>query len=415
MKVVSLLLLFLYQVYSYADTCSHVYTPHHLLNEAIQRNIHLELKQLENKSLEGNLFDANKIYNPEFEHFTTTGDQVGKNNITSESRIWFNLQLNNKREKKTKVVEVEQEIGAVELDILKLQLKQEIFLAILRYKQIKREVGAVQNLRDVVEGFIDRYKKVGLLTPEQKVELGTLELSKRDLELLGANLENEGDLILRLFQRMTGEKCNIKVSLSENAEENSWPKLDEYDFRPGQSLAYKIDQLALKKSQFEFDRENSKKAPDLKIGPVWQLNKLGNQEYNIFGIGLIIPMPFFDRNQGPRIIAEYNMKRAAREEEYRNIQREREFEFRKESYLRLLEKIDGKNDLEGYSKLTSQYKQLFKRGLITTSSFLSYKRELLNLTFEVHKIENSLAAHLIEIYRLNNQSYDGFLTKVLKL
>ena len=104
MKVVSLLLLFLYQVYSYADTCSHVYTPHHLLNEAIQRNIHLELKQLENKSLEGNLSDANKIYNPEFEHFTTTGDQVGKNNITSESRIWFNLQLNNKREKKWNLI-----------------------------------------------------------------------------------------------------------------------------------------------------------------------------------------------------------------------------------------------------------------------------------------------------------------------
>lgn len=397
-----------------AEECSHIYTPHHLFNEAMKRNIHLELKDLQNKALEGQIVDAEKIYNPEFEHFTTSGNQLGRNNITSESRIWFNLQLNNKRAKKGRVAQTDKEIGLVELEILRLQLKQEIFLATLRFKQIKREIGAVENLTDVVENFIQRYKKVGFLTPQQRVEVGSLELSSRDLEMRKASLQNETDLILRLFQKMTGESCDVNVNLSENGE-NEWPDLDGFQFRPDQALSFKIDQLALKKSQFEFEREESKKVPDLKIGPVWQLNKLGNQEYNIFGVGLIIPMPFFDRNQGLRTSAEFNMKRAERYEEYRRVQRQKEFDFRVDSYLRLLAKIKGNTDLEEYNKLTNEYKRLFLRGLITTSSFLTYKRELLNLTFEVHQIENALASHLLELYRLNNQTTDGFLEKVLKL
>lgn len=414
MKLLPMLMAFGFIFSAKAEECSHVYTPHHLFEEAMKRNIHLELKDLQNKALEGHIQEAHKIYNPEFEHFTTTGNQFGNNNITSESRIWFNIQLNNKRAKKARVAEADKEIGQVELEVLRLQLRQEIFLAILRYKQIHREIGAVENLSEVVQNFIQRYKKVGFLTPEQRVEVGSLELSNRDLDMRHASLQNEGDLILRLFQKMTGESCDVKVTLADTGE-NDWPKLDAYEFKPDQALTFKIDQLVLKKSEFEFDRENSKKVPDLKIGPVWQLNKLGNQEYNIFGVGLIMPMPFFDRNQGLRTSAEYNMKRARREEEFRRVQRQKEFDFRLDSYLRLREKINGNTDLEEYNKLTNEYKKLFTRGLITTSSFLTYKRELLNLTLEVHRIENALAAHLMELYRLNNQATDGFLKKVLKL
>ncbi|MGE3611422.1 MAG: TolC family protein [Bacteriovoracaceae bacterium] len=132
---------------SHAEVCSHIYTPHHLYNEAMKRSIHLEIKELENKALEGQITDASKIFNPEFEHFTTTGDQFGKTNVTSESRIWFNIQLNDKRSKKTRVAEAQKELGQVELEHLRLKLKQEIFLAILRFKQIHREMGAVKNPR----------------------------------------------------------------------------------------------------------------------------------------------------------------------------------------------------------------------------------------------------------------------------
>lgn len=416
MKLASLLLLllFFYVVPTRAEVCTHHYTPHHLYEEAKKRNIHLELKELDIKSLDGHLIDANKIYNPEFEHFTTSGNQFGQRNVTSESRIWFNLQLNNKRAKRANVVEAEKAIGQVELDLLRLKLKQEIFLAILRYKQIQRELGAVNKINDAIEKFVNRYRSIGFLTHEQKVEVGALELSERDLELRISSLENESDLILRFFQKMTGETCDVKVKLSDNLGPNEWPDLDQFEYRPDQSLNFKLDQLVLKKSQFEFDREESKKVPDLKVGPVWQLNKLGAKEFNIFGVCLIMPLPFSDRNQGMRVASEYQLKRKQREEDYRRNQREREFDFRKDSYLRLRAKMEGRNDIQ-YDKLVSQYQSLFNRGLISTPSFLNYKRELLNLTLEVHQIENALASHLLELYRLNDHSSDDFLTKVLKL
>lgn len=123
MKAISLLILLAMTSVSYAEVCSHIYTPHHLYEEAMKRNIHLEIKELETKAIEGQIIDAQKIYNPEFEHFTTSGNQFGRNNITSESRIWFNLQLNNKRQKKTRVAEAEKEFGQVEFELLRLKLK----------------------------------------------------------------------------------------------------------------------------------------------------------------------------------------------------------------------------------------------------------------------------------------------------
>lgn len=400
---------------AFTQECIHPYEPQELMTEALKKEILFELKEKEIASMDGFITDAYKIYNPDFEHFTTTGNQFGKQNITSESRIWFNLQLANKRDKKADVIRAEKEISQAQLQLLKIKLRKEYFLALLRFKQIQNEMLSVTNLQEVVGDFIGRYTKVSFLSAEQKVEKGSLEMSNNDLTLLEAKLKNESELILRFFQRALREECEIEIVSKDMVKQNNWPKMKETTFKADESLAFKVSQLGIKKSEYELIREDAKKYPDLKVGPVWQLNKLGNLEYSTVGLSFIIPLPFFDRNQGLRSVAQINVNRQKLESDYTRQQISKEFDFRRKNYSELKSKLSKVKELDKYNHLLSEYRALFKRGLITIPNFLSYKREFLNLTSEVHEIESSMADHLVEIYVINNEPIDLIVPKVLNL
>jgi len=399
----------------FAQECSHTYTAGEFMNLAQEKEIHFEIKENEIAAMDGYITDAAKIYNPDIEHFTTTGDQYGQNNVTSETRIWFNLQIANKRQKRADVFRVQNEINAIELQALKMKLRKELFLGILRYKQIEKQVSSVSDLKEVIDGFITRYEKISYLSPEQKVEKGSLEISQNDLILVEAKLINERELIKRFFQRALRENCEVSMTIAGPIPGNSWPEMDEIELIENVSLDFKISQLAIRKSEFEFVREEAKKYPDLKVGPVWQLNKLGNQEFSTYGLSFILPLPLFDVNQGLRSVAEFNLRRSKLEADFSKQQIAKEFDFRKQNYIRLKNKFNSVNEITKYRSLLTEYRALFKRGLISISAFLSYKREFLNLTSEVHDIESALADHLIELHHINSLSTEKIIPKVLNL
>jgi len=409
------LIVFLFTLAAHGATCTQAYTPKDLYGRILGSEIHLALQELRIAAGDGLITDARKIFNPDLEHFTTTGDQFGQHNVTSESRIWFHLQLNGKRDKKARVLEVDQQMGKVERDRLALGVKREVILGLLRYKQVLQEMRSVKNLQSAVGNFIERYQDVKFLSPEQKVEVGALRISQRDLSLRMAELENEDGLLRRFFQRAMRENCEVTITGVDAGKENAWPDLRQYDYRPDQSVEFQLDRLSLQKSQYVFDREESRKVPDVKLSPVWQSNRLGNNEYNLFGASIILPLPFTDRNQGLRDSARVDVRRSELELDFKRIQRQKEFAFRKESYTRLRSKLDGDGGLGLYTDNLESYAGMFRRGLISISSFLSYKRELLLLMVEVHQVEATLTEHMVELYHLNADSSDAFLAGVLRL
>lgn len=398
-----------------AEECARSYAPQELSNLALKNEILFELKENDISSVDGFISDVSKIYNPDFEHFTTTGDQFGQQNVTTESRIWFNLQLAGKREKRADVFRSEKKIGQAQLEIMKLKFRKEILLAILRLKQINKQALSIKNLIEVTNGFINRYKKISHLAPEQKVEKGSLEISLNDLILLDSKIDNEHQLIKRFFERALREDCNINLAMTNTSSENNWPAMSSSDLNLPDSPTFRLAQLGVEKSQFEFTREDAKKYPDLKVGPVWQLNRLGSQEYSTFGLSFIVPIPVFDLNQGLRQVSAINVRRSKLEADFTQQQISRDFIFHKENYLRLRKQILFASNHAKYESLMKEYRALFERGLISIPNFLSYKREFLNFLTEVHEVETLLAGHLIELYHLNNQSTQTFIPEILNL
>ncbi|HLT23255.1 MAG TPA: hypothetical protein VKZ84_07420 [Bacteriovoracaceae bacterium] len=140
-------------------------------------------------------------------------------------------------------------------------------------------------------------------------------------------------LIRRFFQRIIDEKCEVQITLAKDIPRNHWPDLNELRFDEDKSINFKIEQLMVQKSQFNLEREK-------------------------------------------------------RTQEYNKHQRTKEFDFRISSYNKLREKFLADKEVEEYSKMVTNYTRLFRRGLISTASFLNFKREILNLAVQVHTLED---------------------------
>ncbi|WP_408098979.1 TolC family protein [Peredibacter sp. HCB2-198] len=400
------MLIFLLSILSlmaFGETCTETLTIGEILNRSITHSIDINLKTDEIDIIRGHIIDAEKIYNPELEHFTTDGKQQGKTTIASETRLWFNFQLGNKRKYKGEVFRTQKDITKAELEYMRLVLKKELFLAFIRNKQILNYYTRIDNIHNLIESFINRYQSIKFLTPEQKIEKNSLEISVVNLDLHKAELKNEIELIGRFFQRMIRSECEITLKINNPTNHNEWPEIQSKTYKGENSLELKLADLALSKSKFELKREEAMVWPDLKIGPMWQFNRLGSLDYNLYGVGLIFPIPSFNLNQGMKQASRASITRNQKRYDYMLEQKRKEFDFRVKRYTDVLKEMKDYRKLNEFGDIIKETRSLFNRGLISIPIFLSYKNEFLEVLTRSQNLENILAQHLMEIYIINNE------------
>lgn len=400
---------------TFAKECVAEWEVSKIFQEAMDKQIDVQLLQKEGGMIDGYIRNAEKITNPELEHFTTTGDQYGQNNVTSETRLWFHLQTNNKRHKRGDVFRADRKINEVNVMVQQTRLVREIFLTILRNKQLLDEQTRLKTIHEVIDDLLTKYQKVDFLSAEQSLEKGSLEIANEELELNQIQLQNELAGINKYFQTITRAECRVVLTLTRNSRLNTWPDLQDLTFVPEKSLFTKLSELALEKSKLEFRREQAMAYPDLRIGPMWQLNKLANQESNLFGVGLIIPIPSFDLNQGMKQATSINIDRSQKRLDFNEGEMVREFNLNHRRYMALYKQVMDFRKKENFQAQILENKSLFKRGLVSIPLFLTYKREQLGLINKVHYLELDLAAYLSDLYILNNISLLDESSKVLNL
>lgn len=400
---------------SFANECAAEWEIPKLFSEAMNRQIEVELLKKEGAMIDGYITNAEKISNPELEHFTTTGDQFGKTNLTSESRLWFHIQTYNKRKKKGDVFRADKDMNALNVKVSQTRLVREVFLLVLRNKQLLDEQERLKSVHDVIDDLLTKYRKVDFLSAEQSLEQGSLAIANEEIELNLIQLQNELAGLNKHYQTLTRSECRIELHLPRKDRINFWPDLKNLTFAPEQSLFTKLSELALQKSKLEFTREEAMAYPDLRIGPIWQLNKLGSQDYSLFGVGLIIPIPSFDLNEGMKQVTSVGIERSQKRKSFNDEEMVREFDLNHRRYMALYKQVMDFRKLENFQAQILENRNLFKRGLVSIPLFLTYKREQLGLINKVHSLELDLAAYLSDLYILNNQSLLNESSKVLNL
>ncbi len=397
-----------------ARECSVQFNAYGLIQEALDKQIDVELLKKQGGMIDGYIRHAEKFLNPELEHFTTTGPQYGSYNITSETRLWFHLQTWGKRHKRGAVVRADKSINDINVLVEETRVVRALFLTMLRHKQIEEEKERLDSIREVIGDLLQKYKKVGFLSAEQTLEKGSLEIADEELSLNITQLSNEHQGIKKYYQTITRSECEVDLELRKS-KQNVWPDLNGVRYIPEQSMFTKLSELALEKSKLQFRYEQAMAIPDVKVGPIWQLNEFNRREYNIFGVGIIIPLPVFDRNQGLKSAASIDIERSQKRLDFNQQEMDREFKLNHRRYMNLFKQImDFRKDQNLKAQLLTN-RDLFKRGLISIPLFLTYKREQVGLINKMNTLELDLGSYLSEIFIINNVPLATEGTKVLSL
>lgn len=398
----------------YAQECSKITEVSWLLKEVENTHPQLLFKRLQLDQLQAKEHEAKKFINPEVEHFSVWGSEFEPRPVyMNESRIWFTLQLANKRKGKKEAWEKSLKNEKFEEVLLKQALLKDLWLNFFRLHQIHEEVRIKKKVVSKLEFILSQYQKRKYLSPDQTLEERVIKMVLDNFQLSENFLKREELTIFEFLKEVTGYQCPIsKVSTQEN--EVSWPKPKELETTKEVELT--LSKLA--SLQFDLSKANAtladkKATPDLKVAPVFQNYQSGAKDVYTTGLSFVFPLPFFDRNQSERFSTTYQREWAERQVLIAKKKEENRLEFHKEKYKSGLFLVKELEVIEESLTKFDNIEVKFKEGKLSINNVVEFCRQLDDIMKNYHIGETSLMNDLLQIYELQGLINSERLIKLI--
>jgi hypothetical protein len=408
------LLLILFPLYLSAQTCSNTTELGWILTEFESHHPRLLLERLSIEKIEAGKHDAGKIINPEVEHFSVWGKEFGGvKAYQNESRLWFTLQLANKREKSLDAWAKETSMAQQEEELLRQALLKDLWLNFFRLHQINKELKVKKTLIKKLEKVLAGYRSRKFLSADQQLELRIFIMVVDNFTLNMDHLERERIDIFGFFREITGFKCPIKEIASEGNFIN-WPAPKNI-----KSLG-EIEPLKLRiaRSNLDFTKSKSilaesRKVPNLRLSPVFQ-NYLNNQVNNTMaGVSFVFPLALFDRNQTERIQSELEQRYAQRKIETTRSREDFLFENTLQKYINGLRVLKEIVVIDESVKTFEKLGNAFSEGKISISNIVDFCRQIDEILLRFHYGETILMKDLMNLYEQRGQLNKTTFEKLL--
>lgn len=270
--------------------------------------------------------------------------------------------------------------------ILKLYRLGQVFDLIPIYKE---SIGAFKRIIAVKSNRKN-------LSPEEEVEKETLSMAISDYLLKISRLESEKNYLIRHLSFFIGQNCNItrkalpiysfeKTQNFVNGESNESAKVNAA--RANLSLA-----------NLELSTTQSEKYPDIKIGPVVELENNSKS----FGVALTMDLPVFNSSKTKKQIGQYFINQASLK--VKNLMKESELDKlawiqKLNNFNDSLKSISSKDDL---SQKHQKLEKLIERGVLSTAMVLESHRQLVEFTNTRFEFELGAVEAIWNIYKLNS-------------
>jgi hypothetical protein len=370
-----------------------------ILNEADSNHPRILLERLNLEKVAANEAEAGKRINPELEHFSVWGKEFGAVNVyMNESRLWFTLQLANKRQKK--LTEWARDLDMAKHDevMLRQSLLKDLWLNFFRIHQINEEIELKNILIGQLNTILNQYKKRKFLSPDQSLEERIFTMVVDNLTLTLSQLNRERLTILSFFREITGYKCHItKIALEAN--HIKWPSLDSI------KKLNESDYLQIQKVQHELDLNlaqvnvaNAKGTPDLRLTPVIQ--SFGDKDvfHSAYGLAFVLPLAIFDRNQSDRAKTLLTQKYTEKRLEITKSKEEHFFDFKMQEYKNSLVVLNEVEVIDASLKRFKNVSQAYIEGKLSISNIVEFCRQLDEIQHRYHQGESILMTTLMELY-----------------
>ncbi len=405
---------FFFSLNSIAEDCPPITEVRWLLKEVEETHPQLLFKRLQLDQQKAREFDARKIINPELEHFSVWGREFEPKTVyMNETRLWFTLQLANKRQGRINEWEKNLSLQKYEEILLKQALLKDLWLNFFRLHQIHEEVKIKSQIISKLEIILSQYEKRKALSPDQSMEDQIIRMVVDNFELSRSFLKKEELGIFEFLKEVTGYQCQIK-KISAQEDTIRWPSIHHLkDTDP-------LDMTLSKLAGFELDLIKSsailaekKAVPDLRMAPVFQNYQTGNQNVYTGGVSFVFPLAIFDRNQSERLSTTYQKAWAEKKLEISKLKENQRLIFSTEKYKSGLSVL---REVELIEKSLSRFESVekwFKQGKISISNIVEFCRQLDEIMKNYHYGETLLMNDLLEIYELKGIINSENLTKLI--
>lgn len=416
MRIFSLLFIFTFLTLEYglAESCPQTTQLRWLLQEVEKTHPVLLLKRLELDQTKSQEHEARKIINPELEHFSVWGREFEPRTVyMNETRLWFTLQVANKRKGRIDQWEKSLSLKKYEEKLLKQAILKDLWLNFFRLHQIHEELRIRSRIISKLEVILGQYQKRKFLSPDQTMEERIIKMVVDNFQLTESFLKKEELAIFEILKEITGYQCPIN-HISAQEDSIKWPEIINLE-------NLKAEEMTLSKlATLEMDLVKSssilaeKKAfPDVRIAPVFQNYTSGSQNVYTGGVSFVFPLPFFDRNQSERVGMVYKKAWSEKNLEISKIKENQRLSFSLKKYRSSLSVLKEIEVIEESLKSFESVETWFKQGKISISNIVEFCRQLDEIMKNYHQGESTLMNELLQIYEIKGILDSDNLTKLI--
>jgi len=241
------------------------------------------------------------------------------------------FEIGGKRSKRKKVASLEHELLGWDHESTRLDILTEVTNAFIDLLAVQETLPIIEDLVDLSEDILHAVServKAGKVSPIEetraKVELSTItierEKAKRDLDIAQKKLAATWGSTSPVFQNVSGNIYKL----------GSIPNLEDLISKVSQNPETARWTTELEQRQAALDKAKADRIPDITLGG--GARYLDESEDNVYVMGISLPLPILNRNQGEIQEARYNLYKAKND---KNAVEIRTIETLNEAYQRL--------------------------------------------------------------------------------
>ncbi len=271
----------------------------------------LQSQRAELRALEAETVQAGLPPNPELgidvENFAGSGGSRSFTGAEITTALSQKLELGGKRSKRTLVAALEAEALKAEIASDEREVKiaaDRAFTTLLEARQIRKF--SEQNLARAEEnlGTLDTLLEAGKST---RIDVGKATLAVSEAkELLAESRSAESNAAIELSQTWGGGAADVTAAGSLTAPDGNVPSDPESTI--SRHPAMRAAALRFARAQATYDLEKAKRFSDVEVGGGFR--ELRDADETAAVVGVRVPLPIFDRNQGNIQAAKERLDRA---------------------------------------------------------------------------------------------------------
>lgn len=269
-----------------------------------------EVRAREAQALQASLL-PNPVFELELENVGGTGELSGFSGVEATAGVAQEILVAGKRAKRTRVAALGSDLAAWDYESVRLDVLTSVRQAFTDVLVAQDQVTLNEELLRLAEQVlqtVQRRVEAGRVSPAEasraEVELSNtrvaLERARRELTAARKRLAATWGSQIPAFEQVTG-KIDTFYAI---------PEVEKLQLQIVQNPDLARWQTVLLQQQAVIDLEDARRIPNPAVfGGFRRLNEI---ETNAFTVGLAMPLPLFDRNQGARQEARYRLSQAER-------------------------------------------------------------------------------------------------------